>query len=481
MRSGPIGRRSFLAALGAAGVFAGATRGGRAFGGDAAATGTGTGGQAGGAAAGPLRGALATGSGRPLRFVAVYTPHGRAHELWQPRDGFDLRFPESVLRPFDDPETFGRTFRDRLIVIDGIDLAAGIAAGTSGHDGPRVILTGSGADGRNASIDQFLAAERGLGAETPHTSVVLGIGNDDPDIKASISYAAGAIPIPKWIDPAQSFAELFGEALTGARAEELERKRRAGRSVLDAVRADLSRLSARAPASERMKMEQHQAALRDIEKRLGGLDRACTPPFAYDRAHFPDVRAHGGGARFLDPITDLQIDLLARALACDLTRFATLFLGDLSHTRLFPELPEDVHSDVAHRYDARSGKHPGDPATWTALATQNRYSYSKVARLLSRLDEAGILDDTLVLVSGDMGDPARHLSRSVPTLVAGGCGGRFKMGRYLDLRGGGPEEGGVPNNRLLVSICHAFGVDVPRFGHAGDPRVVTGDLPALAG
>jgi hypothetical protein len=451
-----LARRRLLAGLGAAGVLVA----GRAFAGGADTT----------------RGS----SERPLRFVGVFTPHGRAHELWQPRDGFDLRFADSVLRPFDDPETFGQSFRDRLLVLDGIDLSAGIAVGTSGHDGPRVILTGSGADGTGASLDQFLAVERGLGESTPHTSLVLGVGNEHTTIADCVSYGAGGMPLPKWIDPARTFGELFGAPLTGERRQELELKRQNGQSVLDAVRADLARFGSRLPASERTKLEQHQAALRDIEKRLGGFERSCAAPVPLERARFPRVGSYDGGTAYLDAITDLQIDLLARALACDLTRFATLMLGDLSRTRLFPELPDDVHGDVAHRYDARSASRPGTPASWHALAIQNRYSYAKVARLLTRLAEGGVLNDTVVLVSGDMGDPARHSSRSVPTLLAGGCGGRFRMGRYVDLRGA-PGKAGVPNNRVLVAIAQAFGVEVERFGHSADPRIVTGRLEELGG
>ncbi len=458
-----LDRRHFLTALGAGGVALGA----------GAHEGRGN-----AAAAGGSGNPLSRLSGRPLRFVAVYTPHGRAHELWQPREGFDLRFPDSILRPFDDAETVGKTFRDRLLVLDGIDLSAGIASGTSGHDGPRVILTGSGADGRNASIDQYLAVERGLGAETPHTSLVLGVGNGQPEIGACISYGPGGTPIPKCIDPAQTFSDLFGEAISGAQREEVDRQRRVGKSVLDVVRADLARLASRAPASERTKIDQHQSALRDIEKRLAGVERTCAAPVPPDRTRFAHVGAYDGGARYLDAITDLQVDLLARAIACDLTRFASLLLGDLSRTHMFPDLPDDVHSDVAHRYDPRDGGRSGTPATWSTLGVQNRYSYSKVARLLARLDEAGALDDTIVYASGDMGDPARHSSRSVPTIIAGGCGGHFKMGRYVDMRRRTGADG-VPNNRVLVSIGQAFGVDMQRFGHAADPRIVTGRLDAL--
>ena len=453
-------RRVFLSALGASGALLGLERASGA----GAPTQTATSG-----AFGP--------SGKPLRLVCVYMPHGRAHELWQPREGFDIAFPDATLAPFDDAKTHSRSFKNELLVVDGVDLAAGIAVGTTGHDAPRVIFTGSGADGKNPSIEQFLADEQRLGEATPHTSLVLGVGNDASDILSNVSYARGGTPIPKWIDPAQTFAELFGSPL-GAQKDQLERERRAGKSVLDAVRSDLGRLAARAPASERAKMEQHAQALREIEKRLVGVKRDCAVPEPPDPTRFPRLRAFGGGEPYLDLVTDLQIDLLARALACDITRFSSLFLADLTRSGLVPSYPIDVHGDVAHRYDARSDRHAGNPSTWQALGTQNRYTHSKIARLLQRLDEAGVLADTLVYASSDMGDPALHSSRSVPTLLLGGAGGRFKMGRYVDLRRPKTHEG-TPNNRILVSICQAFGVQTNRFGHASDANIVTGRLEEL--
>jgi hypothetical protein len=418
-------------------------------------------------------------SGRPLRFIGVYMPHGRAHELWQPRGDFDITFAGSTLAPFDDAASYGKSFRDRLLVLDGVDLAAGIAVGTTGHDAPRAIFTGSGADGKNASIEQFLAFERGLGAETLHASLTLGVGNEQSDIGANVSYARGGTPIPKWIDPSRTFHELFGGALGGGREQELARERRRGKSVLDAVRADLSRIHGAAPSSERAKLEQHAESLRELEKRLTFVPPACDAPEAPDPARFPKLRAYGGGEPYFDAITDLQVDLLARAMACDLTRFATLFLGDLTRTGLVADLPADVHGDVAHRYDSKRANHPGTPESWERLAKQNRYTHQKIARLLQRLDEASVLDDTVIYCSSDMGDPAMHSSRSVPTLVFGNAGGAFKPGRYLDFRG---ERGnGIPNNRVLVSICQAFGVPIERFGHSADAKIVTGALPELRG
>jgi hypothetical protein len=416
-------------------------------------------------------------AGRPLRYVGVFTPHGRAHELWQPGADFDLAYPGSSLRPFDDAAGYGRSFRERLLVLDGIDLSAGIEVGTTGHDGSRVILTGSGADGKNASLDQFLAIEQGLGADTPHTSLVLGVGNDSPEVGWNISWSRGGTPVPKWIDPTRVFAELFGSPL-GARQDELVEQRRLGKSVLDRVRADLAQLSRRAPRSERTKLEQHATALREIEKRLAPPTRSCdappTPP-AFER-----LRSYGGGEPYFDSITDLQIDLLARALSCDLTRFATLYLADLTRSRLLPELPEDIHAEVSHRYDARNGTHAGTPESWHKLALQNRYSYSKLARLLQRLDESDDLDSTLIHASSDMGDPARHSSRQVPTLLFPGSAFGLRGGRYLDLRHGDDLQRGVPNNRLLVSLCRLFGAPVERFGQSKNTSLVVGELSELS-
>lgn len=449
--SGALSRRHFLAALGVSGAFlARETRG--------------------------LAEAAPAPSAAPRRFIGVYTPHGRAHELWQPRADFDIAYPSSVLAPLDDAARFGHSFREQLLVLDGIDLSAGIEVGTTGHDGSRVILTGSGADGKNASLDQFLAVEQGLGEGTPHTSLVLGVGSDSTEVGMNLSFARGGTPLPKWIDPARTFAELFGSPL-GARQEELEHARRAGKSVLDRVRSDLSRLAKRAPSSERTKLEQHATALRDIEKRLTRAPRSCAspaPPPTFER-----LKAYGGGEPYFDAITDLQIDLMARAMSCDLTRFATLYLADLTRSKLFAELPEDVHQEVAHRYDGRDNVHRGNPESWNKLAIQNRYSYGKLARLLQRLHEAGTFDSTLVHVSSDMGDPARHSSRHVPTLLVAGPDFRLKTGRYLDLRHGKNQQEGVPNNRLLVSIANLFGAPIARFGESKNTGLLAGKLDAL--
>jgi hypothetical protein len=283
------------------------------------------------------------------------------------------------------------------------------------------------------------------------------------------------VALPKLVDPSQTFEQAFARLVVGndpAALAKLERERQLGKSLLDYWRDDLARLKARAPQSEQDRLDQHESALRELEKSLGSRLDGCTPPPTPDRSSFPLLASYGGGEPYFDTVTNLQVDLLAQALACGVTRVATLFLGDLSRTHLDPALPDDVHIDVAHRYDSagRDGQ-GGTPATWQALARQNRYTYSKIARLLQRLAERNLLQDTVLVAMSDMGDPARHSSRQIPALLAGGWGGQLKGGRHLDL-----GATGTPNNRLLVSIQQAFGVESDTFGESTDPTLLSGSL-----
>lgn len=407
-------------------------------------------------------------------FIGVYLPHGMAREYWVPKPGFDITYPDCSLAPFADASSFGKSYADRVVALEGLDLTAGIDGGTTGHDASRVILTGSGQRGRNASIDQFLAFERGLAEESPLGSLVLGVGSSAPALGHCLSYARGGVALPKLIDPSQTFNQAFGQFAHGhdihAQAR-LERERRLGKSLLDYWSADLTRLRARAPRSERDKLDQHAQALRELEKRLGNGLNGCEPPSAPDASRFPALQAYGGGEAYFDTITDLQIDLLAHALGCGVTRVATLFLADLSRTQLDPSLPEDVHIDVAHRYRSGGRAGGGDASSWLPLARQNRYCCGKLARLLWRLDQAGVLEQTVLVALSDMGDPNRHTSRQVPAILAGGWGGQLKGGRHVDL-----GAAGTPSNRLLVTVQRAFGVDSDTYGEAHDPTITTGAL-----
>src|SRR6185503_9092254 len=195
---------------------------------------------------------------------------------------------------------------------------------------------------------------------------------------------------------------------------------------------DCRRLKVRLAPSEQRKLDQHMTALSDLEKQLAPMSTPgtggtpeCPSPVRPAASRFPKLKRYFGGEPYFDAIADAHIDLIALAFACDVTRFATLLLGDLSYEGNPLDLPADNHGSVAHTYDT------GAPSTWALLAKFNRYAYGKLARMMDRLTEYGVVDSTLVYASSEMGNPSLHSTRSVPTVLAGGVNGRFRMGRRL--------------------------------------------------
>jgi hypothetical protein len=90
-------------------------------------------------------------------------------------------------------------------------------------------------------------------------------------------------------------------------------------------------------------------------------------------------------------------------------------------------------------------------------------------------------------MSTDMGDPNLHSSVNVPMVLAGGTGGHFRMGRHLGMLPDCPDdqmycsgqERHISNNKILVAIAQAFGVESDSFGTANDPAITTGALSEL--
>jgi hypothetical protein len=474
--------------------------------------------------------AQAAGESLPLKLLVISHPHGIANEYFAMRTAdspdipiealsakgtdtetsFDIAYPNCSLGPFDDPATYGKSFKERLLVVEGLNLAS------DGHDAVASILTGSPLSGglpANSSLDQFLAVESGLGAATRRSNVVLTVGAPDIHAGDTLSYSAGGIGVGKIISPFEAFDYLFSgfvPADDAAGQAALQRRNALGQSVIDAIREDCSRLRARLAPVEQQKMDQHLAAIRDLEKSFSSMSSGsgCTPPARPSSSDFPTETArlmrYNGGEPTFDAVTNFFVELLAQGFACDITRFGTLVMNDLpwdsannaATDSLGFGLPSDLHNLVAHKYTTRSYSWEnklagtGEPATWLPLATYNKYVYGKVARLVQRLDALGSLDNVLIYVTSELGNPNLHSSASVPTVLVGGANVPFRFGRRLRITPGcsppndscnarDPKFAHAANNHLLVSIAQAFGVASDSFGQGPASAYTTGALPGL--
>jgi hypothetical protein len=73
---------------------------------------------------------------------------------------------------------------------------------------------------------------------------------------------------------------------------------------------------------------------------------------------------------------------------------------------------------------------------------------------LASFHDGTMLDNCIVVWGSEVGKGNNHTASPAPFIAAGGGCGAFKTGRFLQY-----DPKSVIHNRLLVSICHAMGVD----------------------
>jgi hypothetical protein len=84
------------------------------------------------------RAAVATSADLPLNFICLYHPHGISAEFWAMKAGdtetaFDIAYDKCSLQPFDDAVTYGKSFKDKILLIEGLDHLSN----ANGHDSHR--------------------------------------------------------------------------------------------------------------------------------------------------------------------------------------------------------------------------------------------------------------------------------------------------------------------------------------------------------
>jgi hypothetical protein len=164
------------------------------------------------------------------------------------------------------------------------------------------------------------------------------------------------------------------------------------------------------------------------------------------------------------------MDLMILAHSCGLTRVSTFMWANADSWQFYPWIGvNQEHHELSHAGD-------DDAASRDKLIAINRWHAEQVAYLVGRLaelrevDGTSLLDNTILLWGNELGAGNSHSYKDIPWLIAGGSGGHFKTGRYLQY----PDR---PHNDLLVSIIQAMGYgDVKTFGI---PGVCTGALPNL--
>ena len=216
-------------------------------------------------------------------------------------------------------------------------------------------------------------------------------------------------------------------------------------SVLDALRESAKLMAGNLDASDRSKLDQYLTSVRDVERRLQMSDAWLDKP----KPKSP-IKAVEDEERMQIEEIPLFMDLMTLALQTDSTRVATFEMPLGFHTQ---DLDVGSYHGLSH--------HSKQAGLLTQLQVVEKYLMTQFAHLFGKLKEAGLMDNTLVVIGSGMGNGSTHSNRDLPVILAGG--GLQHQGHLLCPA---DDHKRVPLSNLWLSTLQWFGVERERFGRS---------------
>ena len=430
---------------------------------------------------GLLRYATRACIGVPLMRVLLETDPAYADSVKQSKALFvyypdgniaDKFFPSETGPSFSLPEITSplRDFKDKLSLIRGLNMPI-----NGSHEaGAAFCLTGIDKKGVRYSIDSYLGDK--FAANAPQKVARLGVAaNFQSGSDKYVSYLSTGSLAAVQDSPRVAFIDLFGAGeLSPAEREKLNQGRK---SILDFARGEISSLKARLGSVEQQKLEDHLTALREMERRLNAVSgKTCRGSVDMRGLNFPENEMTYPKSFELNEsfgiISKIMTDLMVSTLACGI---APVGLLQWSHavSPTVMNFRSGPGVDLGHHDVSHYGSDPNGPFGTKFVACQKWYM-DQVAYILKSLDSVRIgdhtlLDETVVMVTTELGDSDRHNFEDIACLIASGRKGRLAMGQAI-------RENKIPYSRLLVTVLQSLGLSDQTFG---DPALGQGPIAAL--
>ena len=403
----------------------------------------------------------------PVRAAFLFIPNGVDRATWVPSgSGSNTILPNMLegLMPL----------RQSLTVIEGLDQHNAKALGDGPGDHARssaAFLTGAhpyktaGDDlSVGVSVDQIAA--RYLRHETRFPSLELGCepaltsGSCDSGYScaysANISWHSDDTPMVKEINPRLLFERLFAMGRPGETARARQQRLKTRRSVLDFVSRDARALRKQSGIADRERLDDYLEGVRAVERRIEQVEHAEQSPSAL--AGFdPPTGIPGTYQEHLR----LMHELIILAWRLDLTRVVTFMWANEGSNRAFPELSiAEGHHHLSH--------HGGDESMVERIRLINRFQIDELAWFLQRLSDTpdmdgSLLDSSMVLFGGAIGDGNRHNHNDLPIILAGRGGGGLSPSGHLRV------AKKTPLCNVYASMLDGLGVPATPFGDSTGP------------
>jgi hypothetical protein len=391
------------------------------------------------------------------RFGAIYIPNGAIVDEFFPKSfGTNWDFTP-ILKPLE-------AFKNQLVVVKNL---------TRSHPGSQVgdhaVSVGGYLTGvwpkrteaedvyANTTIDQVVAKQ--IGQDTPLPSLEVAtedftgyVGACSPGFSCAylntISWSSPTTPLPMEINPRTVFERLFGQAGTAASRATHSRQQK---SILDSITAEASDLRQSLGVRDRTRVNEYLDNLREIERRIQQAE-------AHGASNV-SIGAPIGVPDSWEENVGLLYDLVAAAWQADVTRVFTFMLARELSQRTYANLGvTEQHHTVSH--------HGNDPDKIAKNVKINTYHMQLFAKFLDKLratedGDGTLLDHSVVISGGGMGNPNGHLTDPLPVVCVGG--GLGKGYRHVEL----PTR--TPVGDLWLAVAHKFGDHMKQFGDGEAP------------
>jgi hypothetical protein len=394
-------------------------------------------------------------------------------------------------------------------ILDGLNVAtadgsheAGMAALWTGclNSGPATGAT-------SVSIDQAIAAI--IRPPTPYASIQLMVRSSqdftDREVKTRMIYGSsgGTVGFVDPIDnPIAALSQYFsssGAASSASSSSGPSQQAYLRQAIFNQTNADLSKVASNLCGQDAAQIQAYQQMWNELNTSLKAASVAAATCMAPESPPSGYTAPATGPASEFPTSAKLQMDILALALACDLTRIGSLQFStatsQVTHSWI-DSTQTDIHHNYSHdgpssfydfcpyngsgTYDIyNTANYQGMPFPsqyFAQLASIDVWYASQVAYLAQKLASLStssgknLLAQSVICWGSELDMGAAHNHDDSPFILIGGGGGKLKGGQLVQFplnlaQANNPPTNNRFHNDLLVTLAQVMGAtSITSFG-----------------
>jgi hypothetical protein len=278
--------------------------------------------------------------------------------------------------------------------------------------------------------------------------------------QSSVSYSmrTGSTVNPSEVDPISLYQRIYGPEFRDPNSGDFKPDPiiMLRQSVLSSITDERNRLLRTVGTSDRARVEQYFTTVRDMEQQLGLMLEKPAPAEACNVPKEPAKTELGPLWEMAAKNHKVLAQLVVMALACNQTRVFNLALSNAASNLRKPGVAESFH-ELTHvePVDATLGYQP--EATFFMDKTME--TFATFLQLMESVKEGDgtLLDHSLVLATSDSNEARIHSIDSLPIMVAGTAGGKWRSGFHIAGKGD-------PSSRVGLTIQQVLGMPVGSWG-----------------